>query len=485
MPSLAIIVVLFLLAVHVVLAVRFRRLGAASSVLTALGLWLWLGPGGNLPATVAASLSLPFVTGLTIFLSRPGAHGPRWLRAVFVWFVPIAGLLLTAGLSGSAFGYLKAFGGLFLVVWVAAGIHALLVSRRTFTENVVSVLAAVVRQNLPLPAALSAAAGERRDKTARVLRTVASYMAEGAPLGYALRMGFRACPGRVLGLIAAAERVGQLAPALECINKDMAKRRADRASPKPMHPAYVVFVVFVALVILSLLGVFAFTMGRMVNLMARLEGVPQARLTGVVLDIVLPVARVLAPPLIAAGLVAAGVAVYAALRPRRPGRPRWLSVLGDHVKWSLPVVRWFERNNCLLQLIEQLRLALLAGTTVDDAIASALDLDLNVCFRRRLRRWLKAVRRGEDPSASARACGLGEPLAWAFDTQVNPGRTPEALEFLEAFYRGNYSYKARLAYYAVWPGVTLALAALVGTVFAALILALVNVTASVAASALP
>ncbi len=111
-------------------------------------------------------------------------------------------------------------------------------------------------------------------------------------------------------------------------------------------------------------------------------------------------------------------------------------------------------------------LSLHVGSTVNDAIRATLQLDGNLHFRRRLECWLTQVERGMPMGASARRYGLGAPLAWAFD--ANTGNAPAVLDMLESFYRSNYSYRANLLRFILWPCAIIALGARVGFIVHAL-----------------
>ena len=134
------------------------------------------------------------------------------------------------------------------------------------------------------------------------------------------------------------------------------------------------------------------------------------------------------------------------------------------MKWHLPILHWFERNYSLLQVVELLRLSLNAGCTVNNSIANALDLDVNNCFRKRLKKWLARVEAGENISAAAQEEGLGSSLAWAFDEKVNRGNTLDVLETIETFYRTNYSYRVNLMKFILSPCITIGLGIIVGLV---------------------
>jgi type II secretory pathway component PulF len=118
----------------------------------------------------------------------------------------------------------------------------------------------------------------------------------------------------------------------------------------------------------------------------------------------------------------------------------------------------------MVHVVELMRLSLNAGYTVDDTIKNTLELDVNNCFRKRLKDWLVRVKRGDNISTSVRKSKLGSALAWAFDDQVNQGNTLSILEALESFYRTNYNYYVNLARFIIWPCVTLIMGVMVGFV---------------------
>jgi len=132
-----------------------------------------------------------------------------------------------------------------------------------------------------------------------------------------------------------------------------------------------------------------------------------------------------------------------------------------------------------------LRLSLNAGRTVNDAIANALDLDVNNCVRKRLERWLERVEAGENIAEAAKQSGLGGGLAWAFDQQSDPGNTLTVLETLESLYRANYSYCANLIRFIMGPCVTVVMGTIVGFVVYAIFSAPVAIIDAIAESVYP
>ena len=153
--------------------------------------------------------------------------------------------------------------------------------------------------------------------------------------------------------------------------------------------------------------------------------------------------------------------------------------------WFLPVVHCFQRDHSLVRSLELLRISLIAGCPVNDAIRGTLDLDVNWWFRRRLRCWLTSVERGEPIAQSARQCGLGRSLAWAFDGGVNAGNTPAILEMLESYHRSLYLYRLNLTRYILWPVGILLLGLMVGFVAYAVFSPAVAVTNSMILNVYP
>ena len=132
----------------------------------------------------------------------------------------------------------------------------------------------------------------------------------------------------------------------------------------------------------------------------------------------------------------------------------------------------------MVQTAELLRLSLSAGCPINDAIDSTLSLDVNHGFRKRLRRWLQKVQRGDNIAEAARKSRLGSPLAWAFDDTVNQGNTLSILEMLESFYRSNYSYYVNLARIILWPCITLLMGSIVGFVVYAIFMPGIHIITS-------
>lgn len=396
---------------------------------------------------------------------RQWVHWWAWWILLTMVALLLLGLVL-AGLSALGAGFVIP---LLFVLAVMAIIGSLanygLVSRRATASSVFSTIGASMRQNLPLPMALDCAAAGQEDAAAFVLRRIQSWLVKGYALTEAIRRGYPQCPPRVLAILGAGEQVGQLPAAVAAIEADMKSNTMEQRRLRPVHPFYPVVVLVIAFLLVLFITTFVMPQYKTVleeMLGAQRHALPAA--TRVMLGI-MGVLVYRAGWWVALGLVvlaAAGPWLYRLSRRRRPERPYLHSWILDSLKWHLPVVRWFEKNRAMVQVVEVLRLALRAGAPVNEAIRSTLSLDVNLLFRTRLVCWLRRVERGEALGGSARRCGLSNALAWAFDGGAETGNTPAVLELLESYYRSNYSYRVNLTRFILWPCGIILLGAIVG-----------------------
>jgi type IV pilus assembly protein PilC len=324
-----------------------------------------------------------------------------------------------------------------------------------------------MRQNLPLPMALESAAGGRSDKRSIILKKIQKWLVQGYSLSESIKRGYPKCPGHAVAMITAAEHINQLPLALGAIEADMLTKSDNRRRINPVHPLYpVIVIVFMFFILFSLM---TFVIPSFKTVLEEMVGGGRLPLaTRVVLGIThfiwYDYGWLIGGLFVLVVLIIIPVSIYARFRPRRPHQPYMLSRIGDYIKWHLPVMHWFEKNYSMVQVVELLRLSLNAGNTVDNTIENTLELDINNCFRKRLKDWLKRVKRGDNISTAVRQSNLGSSLAWAFDDQVNQGNTLSILETIESFYRTNYNYYVNLARFIMWPCITLAMGVMVGFV---------------------
>lgn len=455
---------------------------------------IFAGIGSERADFVLFAFVLVLVTLIAIAVSErePGAQqwfhrGAFWALMVIAVSVGLVGLIAGFGLLGAG----MMLPALFILGAVAVGISLIsygITSRNTRVIHVFSTLGSSMRQNLPLPMALDCAATGRGDSIAWTLRGIKKWLVQGYSLVEAIRRGYPQCPAQDLALLTAAERMGQLPAAIEAIGIDAEVRANERTRIRPVHPVYPIVVL--CIMFLLLLGLMTFVIPQYKTVLQEMVGGELPAATQLLIDIMGFVVYdhdglVFLLLLGLVFVVAPGLWLRGRFRQRRPDRPYLSSRVGDWLKWHLPIVHWFERNRATLQVVELLRLGAQAGCPVNEAIRSTLDLDVNLCCRARLARWLQRVESGENIAAAARRCRLGSPLAWAFEAGMTGDGAPAVLEMLESFYRSNYSFRANLACFIFWPCVIIVLGVTVGFVVVAVFLPGVSVISSLTGNVYP
>jgi len=315
--------------------------------------------------------------------------------------------------------------------------------------------------------ALESAAGGRADSRSIILQRIQKWLVQGYSLSESIKRGYPKCPGHAVAMITAAERIDQLPLAIGAIEADMVTKADDRRRINPVHPLYpVIVIVFTFFILLSMM---TFVIPQFKTVLEEMLGgatLPFATrlVTGIARFIWFDYGWLIGFIFALIVLLVIPISIRVKFRPRRPEKPYLFSRIGDYIKWHLPILHWFEKNYSMVQVVELLRLSLNAGYTVDDAIDNTLGLDVNNCFKKRLKEWLEKVKRGDNIATAVRESKLSPALAWAFDEQVNQGNTLSILETLESFYRSNYSYYVNLARFIMWPCVTLIMGVMVGFV---------------------
>jgi len=340
-------------------------------------------------------------------------------------------------------------------------------SRYATAAYIVSTIGSSMRQNLPLAMALESAASGRSDGRARILRRIHKWLVQGYSLSESIKRGYPKCPGRAVAMISAAERVCQLPFAIASIEADMVAKADEKKRIKTVHPSYpVILIVAMFLIVLALM---TFVSPQLIMVLREIsEGLSLPPATRILMRMTQFIAYdfgwLIWGVFLVTVLVIWPVSIRIRFRPRRPDKPYLLSRIFDSIKWHLPILHWFENNYSMVQVVGLLRLSLNTGCTVNGAISNALGLDVNNCFKKKLRKWLTRVERGDNISDSAKESKLGSTLAWAFDDKVNEGNTLAILETLESFYRSNYSYRVNLARFIMGPCITIIMGAAVGFV---------------------
>jgi type II secretory pathway component PulF len=428
-----------------------------------------------------------FLATIIAVLFSKDPQGKSWPRTLAKCIL-IALIVFGTVIGCFAAGAIGVIGLVFLATASAGLISYHLASRRARAAEVISTIGSVIRQNLPLTMALETACAGRTDKTSRILAKVNKWLVQGYSLSDSLRLGFPSCPGHAVAMIAAAERVSQLPQALASIEADMVTKADETRRIRPVHPVYPVIVLL--LVFIIVLGLMKFVIPNFSSVLQEVcDGrslPPPTRILMNATSFIAQDASILVGiALIALLVMSLPVALRAKYRPRRPDKPYLVSRVADFIKWHLPIVHWFERNYSLAAICSMLKLSLSAGGTVNEAVANAIGVDVNNRFRLRLKKWLSAIESGRSVSESARNTGIGDSIAWAFDTDVNQGNTINILDTLEYFYRTNYSYRVNLARFILWPCTTIALGLFVGFVVYAIMSPMVAIVSHLSTSIVP
>lgn len=417
--------------------------------------------------TVVIAPFIFFATVIVVAIPRREPDSEQWPQRWAKWILIIFVFLLLLVTVSFVFGPAGLVGFVLFILFISSIIAYAITSRHSIATYVLSTLGASMRQNLPLPMALESAAAGRTDKSSIILQRIQKWLVQGYSLSESIKKGYPKCPGHAVAMIAAAERIGQLPLAIGAIEADMAVKTDERNKIRPVHPIYPLIVICFTL--LMLLSVMKFIIPQFKSVLEEMVAgamLPLATrfLIGIVRFLGNEFGWLIWLTFILTVLVVVPVSIRVRFRPRRPQKPYRLSRIGDFIKWHLPVLRWFEKNYSMVQVIEILRLSLNAGYTVNDAIENTLGLDVNNCFRKRIKKWLEKVEQGDNIAAAARESKLSSALAWAFDEQVNQGNTISILETLESFYRSNYNYRVNLARFIMWPCITLLMGLMVGFV---------------------
>ncbi len=371
---------------------------------------------------------------------------------------------------------------LFLALVTGAVITFLLAGRRARLVQVISTLSGAMRQNLPLYEGLMQDAKAGDLKTSLILWNIAECLQEGMPLSHAIRMGYPKCPGYVPAAIEAAEAINQVPQTVAAIEAELVAQQRAKFAFRPIHPFYPIALIGVLL--WRLLYTCEFVMPKFKAVFEEQQSALPAATSWLISSA--QFLEVIAPLLFLLFVGATILVIVKKFRSRRPEDLSFLSKAADRIKWRLPLLRRFEWNYSMVRLLNILRLALISGRTVNEAIDAALKLDVNWCVHRRLRRWRDKVEGGMDVSRAAFQCGMGPSLAWAFDASIHHGcDTPAILENLEHFHRNGYQNRLTVARQVLWPCAMLCLAAGAGFVIYALFAPMIAMTQSYTGSAMP
>lgn len=333
--------------------------------------------------------------------------------------------------------------------------------------DIITTIGTAIRQSLPLATALTTAAVGQKKKAAGIFNNIAYWLTQGWPLSEAMRRGYPKCPSSILASVTTAEKMDQLPKAIESLQSDLIEKVNDYKIVKPVNPWYpLVVMTWTFMVVMGLTVFIVPTFTEVISDMSDGQvGLPASTQSLLTFSNCITANKGLNAFLIFSVILGLIIFVlYVRFRRRNPDNPRFLSRLGDRLKWMIPVWHWFEKTIGNLYLVQTLRVGINAGYPINTILRNALGLDVNICYQNCIKQWLNQIEAGEDISTSAKNCGMDQPLAWAFDQRINKGSTPQVLEGMEDIYRCKYYYHKNVLAAISWPMMILGLGFMVGYV---------------------
>jgi len=477
-----------LLLLHIYLARKRPGLALVSCPLSIAIVFFYFAVHLNMPEEFVLSflffLMLIFFATLITVLITPAQEDDSdyWPRTTAKWIIIIFAFVGLLFLTACAFPP----GIILFPVLIASLIAHQATARKATALYIISTIGTCMRQNLPLATALQSEAAQRTDIQARTLRKISQWLVQGYGISDAIKLGYPKCPADISAMLTVAEKTNQLPQAAKTIEAELVQRSQENTKAKPFDLVYPATVLVITSLVVFWLMVFIVPTFAMV-LMDMSDG--EASLpapTRILMNTTRFIIHGNVFIVLFCAFVIIGAAVtYIKFRPRRPENPRLLSKIFDICKWHLPVLHWFESNYSMLRVTGAMEASLRAGCTVNQMIANAIALDINYCFRKKLESWLKKVERGQNISDSAKECGVGRSIAWAFDEKINRGNTPDILQMLENFYRSTYKYRINIAGSITEPVMVVMLGAVVGFVVYAMFLPIVNMILITAGDYIP
>lgn len=430
-----------------------------------------------------AAIAGPVCTSVVVVLVKPRPGRDNWARTLAIWWWLSMAMGLTAFVLGMVLpGPFPLFLTIMLIVAVAFGLRFLVQNRHDRDLETLSLIAAAVRQHLPLPDALVAEARRAGGPRGRTFYRLGERLSEGLPLPAAIRDAWPQCPAAALTLIDAGHRSNQLPEALDAAEEEL-RRHATGDDPSDLGRGMYILLLL-GLMVPVLGGISVFVIPRFAKIFSDLHALlpaPTMLLIGISQQTHAPVLIIL--PLVFFLLLP--LFIHTRLRPRKVGGFYALSALGDWLKWHVPLSRHIERNAAQARAAEAIRLGLRAGLPLDAAIEQAAGQDMNYFFALRVQSWLKRVRDGDPVADAARDCRVGPVLTWALDPEMRHRDPAGTLEVLSEIFRGRAEYHRHLLRSTAWPAMTIAWGLVVGFVVVALFLPLVALIHSSSEGVMP
>ncbi len=345
----------------------------------------------------------------------------------------------------------------FFVLYLLYRVLSFVQRRRMVERVVISQIASVLRQNLPLVPGLLAAADSERRSAAIHLRRIALLLDQGTTLSHAIRAGYVDCSTRTLSRIIAGENMNQLPAVVDGLETEMMNQDRGKAKSQLIPYLYggAVFLMLSYVVIGLLIAVVPKYMEIFLDYKTDLPWATRSLIhvsdwffRGTPPGIALFVPFVLSLP----------VVFYWVFRHRRLERLSWISRWMDTLRWNLPGLRSLERSEGLASVAEVLRFGARSGLDLTTAVREAGQLDVNHHLRERMRRAVGELERGETAETAFRKAKVGAVLQAAVASGLRTGDLETPLTFACNYYRAIVSRWWLVIREATLPLLTLAVA---------------------------
>jgi type IV pilus assembly protein PilC len=315
--------------------------------------------------------------------------------------------------------------------------------RRQRGTMILSYLEQAVRLNLPLAGMLSAARQSEDGVMALRLLKLQKMLETGTSLETALRLEAPEVSRRVVSLIGAAERSGQLPQALaRAIDEEQeSPEQAERSAFGRWYPLMMTLVLLGVTTMIMIYVVPKFEeiykdFGlRLPPATRLLMNLARAIFQAEVFDI--PVLLVVI--IVIAVLMLGGMFERIWTQPQELPRPAFL----DYLAWATPVWHGVVRDRGMADACDTIAGALRGGQPLHRAIEEATSIRMNEIVRERLRDWQAGVEAGQAADEAARVAKLPPLLCGMIGTGRGTDPTA-AVEFLAAYYHGRFSRSREL-----------------------------------------
>lgn len=317
-----------------------------------------------------------------------------------------------------------------------------------------------VRLNLPLPRMMLAAKQAERAVLARRLDQLRMFLQDGFSVSEAVESAVPESSTRTVATIAAAEQIGQLAPALHRLTTE--RQTLDENPDPTARPFHRIYPLVLILCIGSTVMMFAvFVMPKFQQIFADFN-VAMPAITTRTID----VTRIVGPLILIFGttalLVMTGRFFWETVRPFGVE----LTSLGiiDRILWGLPFAHGVALNRGMADACALIGDAIEAGIPIERALIEAARLPVNEVLQLRLMEWADFASEGMPIADAARKAHIPAVVAGMLGTTSHSQDTAAVFRFFERYYRTRFSRTQYLLQALIIPLIVLGLAFIVACV---------------------